>query len=258
MTGELIGGGLRGYAAAMSGTTRTYTRLSVEKRRTQLLGAAIDLFGHRRPEDVSIDDVASAAGVSRPLVYRYFPGGKQQLYEAAMRNSVDELTQCFTEPAEGAPSQRMSNVLDRYFAYVDEHDAAYSALMRGGSVVDTSRTNALVDEVRRAGTEQVLLHLGAPQPGPRLAMMVRSWIASVEAVSLTWLDEGKRPPARELSGWLADHFTGLLLVTASSDPETAAVAAKALAQETPDSPAGRLANRTVSLAGHVAHLVPPD
>src|SRR5882757_2529309 len=137
-----------------SSAVPAYRRMSVEQRRSQLLAAAVDLFGHRRPDDVSVDDVAAAAGVSRPLVYRYFPGGKQQLYEAAMRNSVDELTQCFTEPAEGAPSQRMSNVLDRYFAYVDEHDAVYSALMRGGSVVDTSRTNALVDEVRRAGTEQ--------------------------------------------------------------------------------------------------------
>jgi AcrR family transcriptional regulator len=241
----------------MSGPTRTYTRLSVEQRRTQLLAASIELFGRHRPEEISVDDVAAAAGVSRPLVYRYFPGGRQQLYEAAMRQSADELARCFIEPPEGAPSRRMSNVLDRYFAYVDQHDAAYSALLRGGSVVDTSRTNALVDDVRRAGTEQVLFHLAAPRPGPRLAMMVRSWIASVEAVSLTWLDEGKKPSSGELSSWLADHFTGLLLVTAASDPETATVAAKSLAQESPGSPAGRLARRVAPLAGHTAHLLPP-
>ena len=241
----------------MDTSRRAYTRLSVEERRTQLLAAAIDLFGHRRPEDVSVDDVAAAAGVSRPLVYRYFPGGKEQLYEAALRNSADELRQCFVEPAQGELTQRLSNALDRYLVFVDEHDAAYSALLRGGSVAETSRTNAIVDGVRRAAAVEILGHLGAPGPGPRLAMMVRSWIASVEAVSLTWLDEGKQPPAGELRGWLIDHFVALLLVTSTTDEETARVAQAALAQETKGSPAGDLARRVVPLAEAVAHLLPP-
>jgi AcrR family transcriptional regulator len=241
----------------MDTSRRAYTRLSVEERRTQLLAAAIDLFGHRRPEDVSVDDVAAAAGVSRPLVYRYFPGGKEQLYEAALRNSADELRQCFVEPAHGELTQRLSNALDRYLVFVDEHDAAYSALLRGGSVAETSRTNAIVDGVRRAAAVEILGHLGAPEPGPRLAMMVRSWIASVEAVSLTWLDEGKQPPAGELRGWLIDHFVALLLVTSTTDEETARVAQAALAQETKGSPAGDLARRVAPLAEAVAHLLPP-
>src|SRR5439155_6136581 len=139
---------------------------------------------------------------------------------------------CFVEPPQGPPTQRLANALDRYLRFVDEHDAAYSALLRGGSVAETSRTHAMVDQVRRSAAEQILLHLGTPRPGPQLAMMVRSWIASVEAVSLTWLDEGKQPPLEQLRGWLVDQFTGLLLVTASSDPETTQVAAAALAQET--------------------------
>ncbi|WP_236669494.1 helix-turn-helix domain-containing protein, partial [Streptomyces antimycoticus] len=66
----------------------SYRRLSVEARRAELLTAALGLFAHRAPEDVSLDDVALAAGASRPLVYRYFPGGKQQLYEAALRSAA--------------------------------------------------------------------------------------------------------------------------------------------------------------------------
>ncbi|MEU9995428.1 TetR family transcriptional regulator, partial [Streptomyces sp. NPDC050848] len=78
--------------------TPAYRRLSVEERRVQLLAAALTLFAHRAPDEVSLDDVAEAAGVSRPLVYRYFPGGKQQLYEAALRSSADALERCFAEP----------------------------------------------------------------------------------------------------------------------------------------------------------------
>jgi AcrR family transcriptional regulator len=232
-----------------------YRRMSVEQRRGQLLAAAVDLFGHRRPEEVSVDDVAAAAGVSRPLVYRYFPGGKQQLYEAAVLGAAQELTARFAAPSEGPPTRRLADGLERYLAYVDEHDAAYGALLRGGGTAETSRTGAIVDGVRSRAAEQVLLHLGVTDPGPRLAMMARSWIACVEAVSLTWLDEGKRTPLGELRDWLVDHFAGLLLVTAATDPEAARTAAAALAQETPDSPAGVLAARLAALAPSAAHLL---
>jgi AcrR family transcriptional regulator len=238
-----------------SSAVPAYRRLTVEERRRQLLAAAVDLFGHRRPEDVSVDDVAAAAGVSRPLVYRYFPGGKQQLYEAAVQDSAQALIEGFAVPSQGPPTQRLADGLDRYLAYVDEHAPAYSALLRGGSVAETSRTEAIVDEVRRGAADQVLHHLGVDAPGPRLAMMVRSWIGCVETVSLTWLDQGKQPPLPDLRDWLVDHFTVLLTVTAAGDAESAEALSRALAQETPASPAGRLVTRLTPLLPSAAHLL---
>lgn len=99
---------------------------------------------------------------------------------------------------------------------MDEHDAGFSALLRGGGA-ETSRTNAIVDGVRRAAAEQILIHLGTPEPGPRLRMMVRVWITEAEAASLIWLDEGKQPPLDELRTWLVDHFVALLTATAARD-----------------------------------------
>ncbi|GHA73731.1 TetR/AcrR family transcriptional regulator [Streptomyces termitum] len=238
-----------------SAASPAYRRLSVEERRGQLLEAALGLFAHRAPEDVSLDDVAEAAGVSRPLVYRYFPGGKQQLYEAALRSSADALNRCFHEPAEGPPTERLGRVLDRYLAFVDGHDAGFSALLRGGSVVETSRTTAIVDEVRREAAGQILHHLGAERPGPRLAMLVRTWIAAVEAASLLWLDEEKRLPAAELRDWLVDHLVGVLVVSAAGDPETAGTVRGLLARERPDGPVADLARRLLPLADEAARLL---
>lgn len=240
-----------------SSAAPAYRRMSVEQRRGQILAAAVDLFGHRRPEEVSVDDVAAAAGVSRPLVYRYFPGGRQQLYEAAVRDSARALIEGFVVPARGAPTQRLTRALDRYLAYVDEHAPAYSALLRGGGVAETSRTEAIVDEVRRGAAEQVLRHLGVTRPGPRLALMVRSWIACVETASLTWLDQERQPPLPELRDWLVDHFTGLLMVTAATDPETADALARALPLEDGHSPAGRLVARLAPLLPAADHLMGP-
>ncbi|MER5768515.1 TetR/AcrR family transcriptional regulator [Streptomyces sp. NPDC001985] len=231
---------------------RAYRRLSVEERRGQLLGAALRLFAHQAPEDVSLDDVAEAAGVSRPLVYRYFPGGKQQLYETALRSAADELRRCFGEPQAGPPTERLGRVLDRYLAFVDGHDAGFSALLRGGSVAETSRTTAIVDEVRRAAAEQILVHLGAERPGARLRMLVRTWIAAVEAASLIWLDERKQPPAPELRDWLIDHLVALLAASAATDPQTAEAIGGLLELERPDGPVGRLARGVLRMTESAA------
>lgn len=246
---------MNGSGTAPAVPRPAYRRLSVEQRRSQLLTAALNLFAHRAPEDVSLDDVALAAGVSRPLVYRYFPGGKQQLYEAALRSAADVLERCFAEPETGPLTRRLSRALDRYLAFVDEHDAGFSALLQGGSVVETTRTSAIVDEVRRAAADQILRHLGEPEPGLRLRMTVRMWITAVEAASLIWLDEDKQPALDELRDWLVDHFVALLTATAATDPQTARVTRAALKLETADGPAGELARRILPVVSDAAHLL---
>ncbi|MFF2142772.1 TetR/AcrR family transcriptional regulator [Kitasatospora sp. NPDC058190] len=218
-----------------------YRRLPVEQRREQLIAVALELFASRPPEEVGLDDVAEAAGASRPLVYRYFAGGKQQLYEAALRTAADELTSRFTVPPSGTPSEQLAAVLDGYFDFVAEHEAGYSALLRGGSVVETARTSAIVDDVRRVALKRTVRHLGVREPGPRLTLLVRSWIAVVEGASLSWLDEGRALPVVELRDWLVDQFTAMAAATALHDPQTAEVLAGLLALDGPRTDrAGRL------------------
>ncbi|WP_377269399.1 TetR/AcrR family transcriptional regulator [Peterkaempfera sp. SMS 1(5)a] len=226
-----------------------YRRLPVEQRREQLIAVALELFATRPPEEVSLDDVAEAAGASRPLVYRYFAGGKQQLYEAALRSAAQELTRRFVQPATGSPSRRLAQVLDRYFGFVAEHDAGYGALLRGGSVVETERTSAIVDDVRRAAFRHVMRHLGVREPGPRLALLVRSWISVVEASALTWLDEGRRIPREELRDWLVDQFTAMFAVTALHDSQAAQALSAMLALETADGPSSGVAALLLRSAG---------
>ncbi|MDT0308322.1 TetR/AcrR family transcriptional regulator [Streptomyces sp. DSM 44917] len=204
-----------------------YRRLSVAQRREQLILTAQRLFARNVPEDVSLDDVARAAGVSRPLVYRYFPGGKQQLYEAALQHAADDLRDCFAVPPAGPLSERLASGVDRYLAFVDEHAEGFTALLKGGSVVETSRTSAIVDGVRRAAAQQVLIHLEVEQPGRRLGMTLRTWITAVEAASLIWLDEDRQPPVEELRDWLVEQLLLQITVTALQDGETARVLLRA-------------------------------
>ena len=160
-------------------TTGVRRRMGVEERRQQLIGVALELFSARSPDEVSIDEIAAAAGISRPLVYHYFPG-KQSLYEAALRRAADELAGRFVEPHEGPLSERLLRVMRRYFDFVDEHGPGFSALMRGGPAAGSTDANAMIDGVRQAAYEQILDHLGIVTPSARLALVIRSWVSLAE------------------------------------------------------------------------------
>jgi hypothetical protein len=122
-------------------------------------------------------------------------------------------------------------------------------------VVETSRTTAIVDGVRRAAAERILSHLGVEKPGTRLRMTVRMWITAVEAASLIWLDEDKQLPVDELRDVLVEQFVACLVAGAARDPQTAAVVRAALALESAEGPIGTLVRRVLPVIGDAGHLL---
>ncbi|AIJ16232.1 TetR/AcrR family transcriptional regulator [Streptomyces violaceoruber] len=227
-------------------TTGVRRRMGVEERRQQLIGVALDLFSRRSPDEVSIDEIASAAGISRPLVYHYFPG-KLSLYEAALQRASDDLADRFVEPRQGPLGARLLRVMGRYFDFVDEHGPGFSALMRGGPAVGSTTTNALVDSVRQAAYVQILSHLDVTEPPARLELVVRSWISLAESTALLWLD-GRRIPRAELETQLVHDFAALMAVSAAYDEEMGALVRRVLADEPEDGPFGDLVDRLLALS----------
>jgi AcrR family transcriptional regulator len=215
--------------------------MGVEERRQQLIDVALRLFSDRPPEDVSIDDIATAAGISRPLVYHYFPG-KYSLYEAAVRRAADELSARFEVPHEGPFSMRLLLVMGRYFDFAEEHAPGFSALLRGGS----ARSEAVVDEVRQAAYEQLLAHLELTDPGPRMSLVIRTWVGVAETTALNWLAD-RSIPRRELERQLVHDLLALAAVTAAFDGETAGVLRRVVEQEPADGPFAELVARLLAL-----------
>jgi AcrR family transcriptional regulator len=220
--------------------------MGVEERRQQLIGVALELFARRSPDEVSIDEIASAAGISRPLVYHYFPG-KLSLYEAALKRAAQDLASRFEEPHEGPLGGRLLRVMRRFFDFVDEHGPGFSALMRGGPAVGSSTTNALIDSVRQVAYEQILSHLRVTDPPARLELLIRSWISLVESTALIWLD-GRRIPRAELEIQLVHDFAALAAVSAAYDEEMTALLRHMLKDEPHDGPFTDLAARLITLA----------
>jgi AcrR family transcriptional regulator len=220
--------------------------MGVDERRQQLIGVALDLFSRRSPDEVSIDEIAAAAGISRPLVYHYFPG-KLSLYEAALKRAAEDLAGRFVEPHEGPLGARLLRVMRRYFDFVDDHGPGFSALMRGGPAVGSSTTNALIDSVRQAAYDQILSHLGVTDPPVRLELVVRSWISLAESTALLWLD-GRQIPRAELEVQLVHDFAALTAVSATYDAEMSELLHRMLKGEPGDGPFGNLMTRLIALA----------
>jgi AcrR family transcriptional regulator len=220
--------------------------MGVDERRQQLIGVALELFSRRSPDEVSIDEIAAAAGISRPLVYHYFPG-KLSLYEAALKRAAEDLAGRFAEPHDGPLGARLLRVMRRFFDFVEEHGPGFSALMRGGPAVGCSTTNALINSVRQAAYEQILSHLEISDPPPRLELVVRSWISLAESTALIWLD-GRRIPRAELEVQLVHDLAALTAVSAAHDEEMAALLRGMVRDEPADGTFTELVGRLISLA----------
>lgn len=218
--------------------------MRVTERREQLISVALGLFSHRPPDAVSIDEIAEAAGISRPLIYHYFPG-KQSLYESALRRAADDLTARFAEPQgtfEGVLGERLAHVARRFFDFVEDHGPGFAALLRGGPAAGTSTATAIVDGVRQGAYRQLLALLDAQRPSPRLELLVRSWVSLAESSALVWLN-GRRIPRPELESQLVRDFAALAAVAAEHDPELADLLARAVSREPDDGPLATLVER---------------
>jgi AcrR family transcriptional regulator len=171
------------------------TRLALDERRAQLLAIGLELFSSRSYDEISIDDIAAAAGVSKGLLYHYFPT-KRDFYVAGLRAAAAELSALTAPDLSLAPPERLRHSLSAYLDYVEHHAVGYRSLLRGGIGSDAEVRSIL--EATRAGTEaRVLEGMGVDEPSQAVRLALRGWLAFVEEASLEWLDR-REPPRDDL------------------------------------------------------------
>ncbi|GAA3191640.1 TetR/AcrR family transcriptional regulator [Actinocorallia longicatena] len=199
-------------------------RMAPEDRKQALIDSALELFGKDTPERVTMEDVAAHAEVSRALVYRYF-SNIEEIYVAALRTAVDDLVARLQRQREGDLLDQLEATIGEFVSFAEERAAGYIALLRSGSVIATSETAALVDEVRHAAVAEVLARLEIADPSPFLLLTLRCWVAVCEGALLTWLQE--RTLAKEaLVPWLSGQLVAMVAATAGHDPAVADFIAK--------------------------------
>ncbi|CAN5759917.1 TetR/AcrR family transcriptional regulator [soil metagenome] len=194
-------------------------RLETEERRAQLIALGREHCGARAYDDVSIDAIAAAAGISKGLLYHYFPT-KRAYYAATIREAAALVVACTETDESMPPLARLHAGLDGYLTYVRDHAKAYATLLRSGIGVDPEIAR-IVDETRAtfiarltAGFEPGLLLRSATA-----ALALRGWIGFAEAVSLGWTEAiaaGSPAPSQEqVSALLASALLQIVRSTAT-------------------------------------------
>ncbi|MFI9155775.1 TetR/AcrR family transcriptional regulator [Streptomyces sp. NPDC053367] len=171
---------------------RTRRRLSTEERREQLLSVGARLFSENPYDDVWIEQVAEIAGVSRGLLYHYFPA-KRDFFAAVVERESERMLR-MTEAVPGVPvREQLGAGLDAYLRYVESHAHGYRAFHRADAAGDQA-VRRVYRRALAAQERQILAALAAdPEFGPAFAqrpdlpLAVRGWLAFTTAVCLEWL-----------------------------------------------------------------------
>jgi AcrR family transcriptional regulator len=166
---------------------RARERLSTEARREQILEAGRTLFVEHPYDQVSMDDVAARAGVSKGLVFFYF-GSKRELYVELVREAARDLLD-ETEPDRSLPPiERFRAGVEAYLTYVEKNASGYVSLFKSGVGVDPEIA-AIVDGARSALVARVIEGF----PGEHTAalhVLARGFIGFIEAATLAWIEKG--------------------------------------------------------------------
>lgn len=192
-----------------------YRRLHVDERRRQLLDAGAELFAQHSFEEISMREIAEGAGVSKPLLYHYFPS-KIDLFKAAVSEKAEELQQLIEPSGEGQAIEQLSQILDSYLAWIEDNAETWSKLLRSAATLPEGRE--LVEGFRKRTMDLILAQLTEGQkPRPALRIAVKGWLGYMDAAILDWT-EGKDLPRRKLRDLLLAAFGAALMAAQQADP----------------------------------------
>jgi AcrR family transcriptional regulator len=190
-------------------------RLTPDARRAELLRAGERVFTERSYDEVSVEQIADAAGVSKNLLYHYFDG-KRDLYLATIRAATQEMLARTAPDMRLEPITRLRSSIDQHLAYVELHAEGYIKLLRGAGGDD--EVQAIVAAAHREVVERTIasLPLAGAVPPPGLALALHGWVAFIDEVSVAWLEHPAlaREDLREM---LVHQFVAIVAASARTD-----------------------------------------
>jgi AcrR family transcriptional regulator len=187
-------------------SVRPRLRRSAGDRRAQLIEIGLELLPTTPVQELTIDEVARRAGISRSLLFHYF-ASKRDYYTAVTRAAADLLLDHLVPgPAEPRTVQ-VAGMLDRYVGWVEAFRESHLAFVRGASGSDPWVAEVYHDTRERL-VEVALTALDLPDDVTR-RQLVRSWFTFTEALVGEWVQEPTMPRT-ELLRLLADVLDRLL------------------------------------------------
>jgi AcrR family transcriptional regulator len=169
---------------------KTPRRMAPEQRRAQLVEAAMASAAARGYAGLSLDDVGERAGVTRNLLYHYFPRGRLDLYLAALERAGEELTGDFIVDPEQSLAERLAANTERAIQHAARASDAWLVWRHARSAAEPEIL-AVRDRYRdELVTGMSLNFLGTGDP-PRLARVaLRAYLDFHETALDEWRGSG--------------------------------------------------------------------
>jgi AcrR family transcriptional regulator len=183
-------------------------RRSAGDRRAQLVQIGLELLPTTPVQELTIDEVARRAGISRSLLFHYF-ATKREYYTAVTRAAADLLWEHLL-PRPGTPTEDLvDGMLDRYVGWVETYRETHLAFVRGAAGGDP--WVAEVYEGTRARLVDVTLGALDLPDDARRRQLVLAWFAFTEDLVGQWAQEPTmtRPELLVLLRDVLDHIVGL-------------------------------------------------
>jgi AcrR family transcriptional regulator len=169
-------------------TSSKRVRLSPEARRAQLIGLGVEMLATRRLDELSVELIAKAAGISRGLLFHYF-SSKQEFHVEVARAAAAEMIRR-TAPDPGlAPVDALRGALASFIEYVEENPDNYKSLVRGAASGD-AEMRTIFDATRSTMAQRVIGVLAEQglEAEPRATLAIHGWVAYVEECVVRWID----------------------------------------------------------------------
>jgi AcrR family transcriptional regulator len=166
----------------------SYTRLDTDERRSRLLELGTRLFTEHGFDEISMAQIAREGGVSKALLYHYFPS-KRDFFVATLADNAEDLVRRVA-PAEGAsPAEALLGSLRAYVGWIEEHRDSYTKLLR--SAASIPEVDEIVRQVREGTATRILDGLAEASgrtPLPLTHVAVAGWLWFMDGAILDWVE----------------------------------------------------------------------
>ncbi len=180
-------------------------RLPRRQRRTQLLGAALEVFVAQGYHAAAMDDIAERAGVSKPVLYQHFPG-KLDLYLALLDQACDTIISSSQQALESTEDnkERVTAAVHAFYDYVASDEGAFRLVFESDLTNETSvrrRVDRVTTECARLIARVIHEDTGLTDEQSRLLAVSLVGMAQVSA--RFWLQDGSRMPRDDAAALVA-------------------------------------------------------
>ncbi|HTO00464.1 MAG TPA: TetR/AcrR family transcriptional regulator [Microthrixaceae bacterium] len=175
-------------------------RLPAPERREQLLRVAVEVFAERGFHTTSMNDIADAAGVSKPVLYQHFTS-KRDLFVELLAQIGTDLRETISKATSnaGGPRQQIEQGFRAYFVFANEFTSAFTVLFGSGARRDpefASFASAVEQSIAEAISDLIVVE---GQHAEHSLLLASSIVGMTEAATRHWLSNERQPDVDTLT-----------------------------------------------------------